>query len=225
MVDRRLDRDGLDWVRKQVAREAARLLYEGVVDEYIDAKRLAAKRLGVGNIMPSNREVAVELDRIGDEVEGEKKLERLKRLREEALKVMEAIEDLDPRLIGSVWRGNIKRDSDIDIAVLGTTDPEEVIERLKEAGIEVVDVEEVVLTERGGKPLDIPEHYVNIKVKTPGGEDAEISVTVSSPELEKYGRVTLGRCDFFGDKIRGLTVDELRRLLKEDPYRKFIPGT
>ncbi|WP_148688131.1 nucleotidyltransferase domain-containing protein [Methanopyrus sp. SNP6] len=222
MIQKRLNRRELEWVRKRVAREAARLLYEGAVDEYIDAKRLAARRLGV-DVMPSNREVAIELDRIGDELEGEEKLRRLKRLREEALEVMEAIEDLEPRLIGSVWRGNIKRESDIDIAVLGTTDPEEVIERLKEAGIEVLDVDEVVITERGGKPLDIPEHYVNIKIRTPGGEKAEIGVTVSSPELERKGRVDLGRCDFFGDKITGLSVEELRKLLQEDPYRKFIP--
>jgi len=222
LVEKRLNRQELEWVRKRVAREAARLLYEGVVDEYIDAKKMAAQRLGV-DILPSNREVAIELDRIGDELEGERKLKRLKRLREEALKVMEVLEDLDPRLIGSVWRGNIKRESDIDIAVLGTTDPEEVIERLKEAGIEILDVDEVIITERGGKPLDIPEHYVNIKVRTPGGEKAEINVTVSSPELERKGKVTLGRCDFFGDKMKGLTVEELRKLLKEDPYRKFIP--
>jgi predicted nucleotidyltransferase len=222
LVEKRLNRRELEWVRKKVAREAARLLYEGVVDEYIDAKKLAARRLGV-DILPSNREVAIELDRIGDELEGERKLERLKWLREEALKVMEALEDLDPRLIGSVWRGNIKRESDIDITVLGTTDPEEVIERLKEAGIEILDVDEVIITERGGKPLDIPEHYVNIKVRTPGGAKAEINVTVSSPELERKGRITPGRCDFFGDRMKGLTVEELRRLLKEDPYRKFIP--
>ena len=57
-------------LRRRVAREAALLLYTGQEREFLQAKRRAAEILGV-RILPSNREVAEELDRIADEREGE----------------------------------------------------------------------------------------------------------------------------------------------------------
>ncbi len=55
--------------RKQLAREAAELLYSGQEKEHKQAKLRAAKTLGL-NCLPSNAEVEAEMDRIAEEREG-----------------------------------------------------------------------------------------------------------------------------------------------------------
>ncbi|MEM1885528.1 MAG: hypothetical protein QXZ24_07975 [Candidatus Jordarchaeales archaeon] len=30
-------------------------------------------------------------------------------------------------------------------------------------------------------------------------------------------------CDIFGDVIKGLTINELKKVLEEDPAKKFVP--
>src|SRR5208283_2246218 len=100
----------------RVAREAATLLYFGAEKEYKQAKEKAAKTLGA-HFLPSNLEVALELDKIAEENEGAKRKERLIQMRNEALKIMKLLDAYCPVLIGSVWRGTIRQESDIDIAV------------------------------------------------------------------------------------------------------------
>ncbi|MEM3056676.1 MAG: tRNA adenylyltransferase, partial [Candidatus Bathyarchaeia archaeon] len=84
--------------RRRVAREAARLLYLGLAEEFIQAKEMAAQALGV-DAFPSNYEVALELDQIADEEEGMERKRLLIRLREEALRVMRILDGFNPRLI------------------------------------------------------------------------------------------------------------------------------
>ena len=113
----------------RVAREAATLLYFGAEKEYKQAKEKAAKTLGA-HFLPSNLEVALELDKIAEENEGAKRKERLIQMRNEALKIMKLLDAYCPVLIGSVWRGTIRQGSDIDIAVY-TDEPEEIVKILK----------------------------------------------------------------------------------------------
>ena len=56
-------------LKRRVAREAATLLYFGAEKEYKQAKDKAAKTLGA-HFLPSNREVALELDNVTEEQEG-----------------------------------------------------------------------------------------------------------------------------------------------------------
>ena len=91
----------------KVAREAATLLYFGAEKEYKQAKEKAAQTLGT-HFLPSNLEVALELDKIAEENEGENRKERLIQMRKEALKIMKLLDAYCPVLIGSVWRGNNK---------------------------------------------------------------------------------------------------------------------
>ena len=102
------------------------LLYFGAEKEYKQAKERAAQTLGT-HFLPSNLEVALELDKIAEENEGEKR-ERASdsEMRKEALKVMKLLDAYCPVLIGSVWRGTIKQGSDIDIAVY-TDEPQEIV--------------------------------------------------------------------------------------------------
>ena len=103
-------------LRTRITREAANLLYSGVEKEYKQAKLKAAKTLGA-RLLPSNSEVAIELDRIAGENEGSARQKRLIQMRREALTLMCLLKAYTPVLVGSVWRGTIHHDSDIDIVV------------------------------------------------------------------------------------------------------------
>lgn len=101
---------------------AARLLYRGVHREYLPAKREAARRQGTRSL-PANRQVHDLLLAVGRRVEGEAHGERLNRLRAVAVRWMQRLEPFQPRLVGSVWSGRIRPDSDIDLH-LHHSDPE-----------------------------------------------------------------------------------------------------
>nr|HDO80740.1 DUF4269 domain-containing protein [Candidatus Bathyarchaeota archaeon] len=155
--------------RRHVAREAARLLYFRFASEYYEAKRQAAENLGV-SVLPSNREVAVELDRLADLLEGEGRRRMMVKLRLEALRVMKALREFNPVLVGSVWRGTAREGSDIDIRVYAE-DPQEVVEKAKGSG-------EVVRVKEAGK--EKVRKYVHVYLKT--GEGITVEVVVRPPE-------------------------------------------
>ena len=196
--------------RRLVAREAAWLLYTGQVEEYKTAKEMAAQALGA-RMLPSNLEVAVELDKLADELEGPERARRLVEARREALSLMRALGKFHPRLVGSVWRGIAHRGSDIDIEVFW--DEADAVEKaLREAGYAV---RERRLMEKHENDRLIACYH--IYVETPSGREAEVIVR---PEAERFRK---RRCEVFGDELRGLTPEELERLLEEEPLRKFLP--
>jgi len=197
-------------VRCKIAREAATLLYFGAEKEYKQAKLKAAKTLGV-YFLPSNLEVALELDKIAEENEGPARKERLIQMRKEALKLMVILKKYGPILIGSVWRGTIRQGSDIDIAVYHDV-PDEILNVLKESGIKISKTEWTTATKRGK-----PEASFHIYVQTASKQTAELVVRNSEEARHKR------KCEIFGDEIKGLNIQELERLLTENPAQKFIP--
>ena len=120
-------------LRAQVAAEAARLMYEEGVKQYFTAKRMAAKRLlgraAGGKLryrpsdLPSNGEIRDALLALASLAEGSHRTRRLFAMRVLALEAMRSIAPFEPRLIGSVSTGHIRRGSDIDIQVF-TLSPE-----------------------------------------------------------------------------------------------------
>lgn len=116
---------------KKVARKAANLIYLGIEKEFKQAKIKAANALGA-NFLPTNIEVAMEIDKIAEEHEGQARQEQLVKMRREALKAMKFMDKYHPRLVGSVWRGTIHHESDIDITVYHDR-PEEVLRTLEKA--------------------------------------------------------------------------------------------
>jgi predicted nucleotidyltransferase len=197
-------------IRHKIAREAATLLYFGAEKEYKQAKLKAAKTFGV-HFLPTNLEVALELDKIAEENEGPTRKERLTQMRKEALKLMKNLKKYCPILIGSVWRGTIRPGSDIDIAVYHDV-PDEILNILKKNGAKISKTEWMTTTKRGK-----PEASFHIYVETSSKQTAEL--VVRSSEEAKHRR----KCEIFGDIIKGLNIQELERLLKENPAQKFIP--
>ena len=197
--------------RRRIAREAATLLYLGIEKEYKQAKLKAAANLGV-HVLPSNIEVAIELDQIAGETEGPARTERLIQMRSDALKIMKILRASCPVLIGSVWRGTIRRGSDIDIEAFNEQ-PEALIELLKVGGTKVLKTQQVTTNEHGKTCSSIHVYGESL-----GGYPVEIVIR----PLEAAGKKRT--CDTFGDEIKGLTIQDLEKLLKEYPAKRFLPS-
>ncbi len=194
-----------------MAREAALLLYTSQEKEFKQAKFKAAEALGM-RILPSNLEVAVELDRIADEYEGSERLNALIRMRREALKIMKCVRKFSPKLVGSVWRGTVHRGSDIDIKVF-SSNPKLVINQLQRNGFKIKRTESISEVKDGNL-----EESFHIYVSLPSGDEAE--VIVRSPEKMAEKEI----CEIYGDEIKGLSLDQLENVIKEDPIRRFLPS-
>lgn len=202
-------RSYINHLRKKVAREAALLLYTQQEREFKQAKEKAAKMLG-SRFLPTNFEVAEELDLIADEFEGDERENRLTRMRKEALEIMEILADFQPRLIGSVWRGTVNKNSDIDIVVF-SQNKEAVLEALAKRNLKVIGVETVPMAGDGCGET----HHIFIEL--PSKDKVEVIVR----KLEDINKEE--RCDIYGDLKRGLLIDQLREVLEKDPLKRFIP--
>lgn len=104
-------------LRQSIASAAARLMAEDGIGDYGQAKRKAAKNLGLGDgeALPSNEEVETELRAYQSLFQDQEQAERLRELREKALAVMEFLADFRPYLTGAVLDGTAGRYAEIEI--------------------------------------------------------------------------------------------------------------
>ena len=197
-------------LKSRVAREAAVLLYTDQEQEYMQAKRKAAATLRT-RILPSNKEIAQELDRLADETEGDTRKQRLIQMRKDALAIMVLMGEHHPRLIGSVWRGTANKKSDIDVETF-STEPQTTLEKLRDAGIKVQSADWKAVT-KGNKI----ETALHIYLTLPSNNQAEVIVRDPDKMTETE------RDEIYGDTIRGLNMHQLRRVLTQNPTKKFTP--
>ncbi|MEE2706786.1 MAG: tRNA adenylyltransferase, partial [Planctomycetota bacterium] len=108
-------------LRRQIAWEAARLMYVRQESEYFRAKIKAARRICRGWVkpqdLPSNTEIRDQIQSLARTHEGDRREEKLQEMRFEALRMMRILRAFRPRLIGSVLTGHVRAGSDIDIHV------------------------------------------------------------------------------------------------------------
>jgi predicted nucleotidyltransferase len=197
-------------LRNKIAREAASLLYSGIEKEFKQAKQKAAKTFKC-KFLPTNLEVAMELDRIAEENEGPARIQRLIQMRKEALKTMNVLKAYNPILIGSVWRGTIHHESDIDIRVYHD-EPSDILKALKKDDYEIVRTELTTVTEKGQKRASFHAYLESLT-----RERIEIIVR-NSEELNRKEK-----CEIYGDEITGLNLRQLERILEENPAKRFLP--
>lgn len=130
-------------VRRQIAWEAARLMYERRESEYYRAKQKAARFVCKGWVkpidLPSNAEIRDEIQAFARMYEGAQRADNLRDMRLEALRLMRVLKRFRPRLIGSVMTGHVRRGSDIDIHLFSDS-IEAVTHTLEQEGF-VFDVE------------------------------------------------------------------------------------
>jgi predicted nucleotidyltransferase len=194
----------------RVAKEAATLLYFGAEKEYKQAKTKAAQTLGT-HFLPSNLDVALELDKIAEENEGATRKERLIQMRSEALKIMKLLDAFCPVLIGSVWRGTIRRGSDIDIAVY-SDEPEEIASILRAKGMKVSRTTWTSVNKQGAT---LSSFHIY------GETVARHALEIVARSREEAGRRR--KCEIFGDELKGLNIKELEKTLAGNPTQQFIP--
>jgi predicted HD phosphohydrolase len=107
-------------IRRQIAWEAARLMFDRRESEYYRAKMKAARHVCKGRVkpadLPGNAEIRDEVQNLSRMFDGDLEVSRkLRDMRIAALHMMTLLADYRPRLIGSVLTGHIRRGSDIDL--------------------------------------------------------------------------------------------------------------
>lgn len=197
-------------IRERVAREAALLLYTQQEKEYKQAKHRAARALAT-RTLPSNKDIALEIDKLADETEGSARRERLVQMRKDALAVMVLLGEFSPRLVGSVWRGTANRHSDIDIEIF-TSNQDQVLQKLKSNDLSPAKAEWQAVTKG-------TESEKALHIKIPLQSENEVELIVRAPEKMDQ----TDKCETYGDTIRGLNIHQLRRLLLINPAQKFLP--
>jgi len=123
-------------LRQAVAEEAARIMREQGVDDYLQAKRKAAERLGVtdASILPRNTEVEAALVAHQRLFAADRHEAGLAELRRSALEAMRLMADFQPRLVGPVLTGTASPHSEINLHLFSDS-PEAVSLRLEERGV------------------------------------------------------------------------------------------
>jgi hypothetical protein len=107
-----------DNLRRALAQEAARIMAEHGVQDFLIAKRKAAERLGVGDgaaVLPKNREIEVALAEYQRLFGGEAHVEHLSAQRRAALAAMRRLSEFEPRLVGPVLSGTATVHSDVQL--------------------------------------------------------------------------------------------------------------
>jgi hypothetical protein len=122
--------------RHRLAHEAARLMAEGGIRDYQQAKRKAAARLGIGDdaSLPGNREIEDALREYQRLFQGDIQVFDLRLRREAALRALAFFEAFHPRLVGPVLDGLADAHSSITLH-LHADAPEDVSRFLEEQRI------------------------------------------------------------------------------------------
>lgn len=186
--------------RHLIVREAARLMYEGGVTQYLDAKRKAAKRV-LGRAtknLPSNGEISDALYNLAKFEQGDELTSQLFAMRLLAMDVMERLDEFNPRLIGSVSTGRVRKGSDIDLHIFS-----DCLERIQlvieQLGWRYELNKVAVLKE--GRPTEFNHIYLDLEFPV------ELSIY---PENEIRVR---GRSSTDGKPIERLSVAKVRELI------------
>lgn len=122
-----------DHLRSAVAEEAARLMAEHGIQDFLVAKKKAAERYGVdeGSVLPKNTEIEAALlarQRLFGPQQHQHSLREQRRV---ALDAMRLLRTFEPRLVGSVLSGTATEYADIQLHVFSDS-PEAVFLHLME---------------------------------------------------------------------------------------------
>src|SRR3954464_15256334 len=150
-------------LRRQIAWEAARMMYSRQESEYYTAKKKAAHQICKGWVkpadLPSNTEVRDQIQTLARLFEGESRTDNLLAMRLAALAMMRRLAPFRPRLIGSVLTGHVRQGSDIDLHVFSDT-AEAVTHLLDHDGIDYT-VERKQVRKDGEERVFTHVHFVD----------------------------------------------------------------
>ena len=120
-----------DNLRNAIAQEAARLMAEHGIQDFLVAKRKAAERFQVFDraLLPKNTEIEAALVSHQRLFRGAEHEHSLQQQRRTALDAMRLLRDFEPRLVGPVLNGSATEHTDIQLHVF-TDSPEAVYTHL-----------------------------------------------------------------------------------------------
>lgn len=120
-----------DNLRSAIAQEAARVMAEQGIQDFLVAKRKAAERYGVFDraLLPRNTEIEEALISRQRLFGGERHEHSLMRQRRTACDAMQLLDEFQPRLVGAVLTGSATEHADIQLHVFSDV-PESVYMRL-----------------------------------------------------------------------------------------------
>lgn len=107
-----------DNLRRALAQEAARIMAEHGIRDFLIAKRKAAERLGVTDgaaLLPKNSEIEEALVAYQRLFRGASHLEALNAQRRAALAAMRYLREFEPRLVGPVLSGTATEHSEVQL--------------------------------------------------------------------------------------------------------------
>lgn len=194
-----------DKLRRQLAWEAARLMYTREESEYYRAKLKAARRICSGDVkprdLPSNREIRDQVQALARLHEGDRRTENLKEMRLEALRLMRLLRTFRPRLIGSVMTGHIRQGSDIDVHVFSDS-IEAVVAVLEEEGVPY-EVERKLVRKHGEERMFT---HVHVEDRFP------FELTVYPSDKAHY----VFKSSITGKAIERASIGELEQMLEHE---------
>lgn len=192
-------------LRRQIAWEAARLMYQRQESEYFRAKMKAAKRICRGWVKPSdlpgNAEIRDQIQLQARLHEGDQRRESLRDMRLTALHVMKLLVKFRPRLIGSVLTGHIRAGSDIDLHLF--SDSVESVAHELEREAMVFDIERKRVRKHGEERTFV---HIHIKDRFP------IELTVYPSDKAHF----IWKSSITGKAMERASIAELEQLLQSE---------
>lgn len=168
-------------MRELIAQAAARLIAEDGIQDYSLAKRKAARQMGASDShsLPNNAEIQQALRAYQELYQKDEQPQRLRRLRQEALSVMQLLEQFNPHLTGSVLAGTATRHSDINLQLFADSAKE----------VELFLLNRNMPYETGEKRLKLGDETVQAPTFTLNGDVAEVKISVlGTDDLRKAAR-------------------------------------
>ncbi len=192
-------------LRRQIAWEAARLMYERQESEYYRAKLKAARRIYKGWVrpadLPSNAEIRDQVQMLARLYEGDTRTDALRQMRLDALRMMRVLHRFRPRLIGSVMTGHIRHGSDIDMHVF--SDSIEAVTAALDRELVVYDVERKHVRKQGEERV-----FTHVHVK----DQFPFELTIYPANKAHY----VFKSSITGKGIERASIAELEQLLARE---------
>lgn len=195
----------IDNRRASIAQEAARLMLEGGLRDFHQAKRKAAQRLGVTDraALPTNLEVESALADYQRLFRADRQPQRLALLRAAALQAMDFLADFDPRLVGSVLSGTADEHSFVELHLF--TDASE--------DVAILLMQRHIPHELGEKRLRLgPEAVRSYPTFRFMAGEAPIELLVMPDRASRHPPL----CPITGKAMRRLSASKFRRLLERE---------
>ncbi len=192
-------------LRRALAQEAARIMSEHGIRDFLTAKRKAAERFGVvdGSVLPRNTEIEDALAEYQRLFGGNRHVQTIAGQRNAALSAMQMLKEFEPRLVGSVLTGTATEHNDIQLHLFAER-AESITFRLMDLGIEHEVVERRV---RFGSDRVVAFPGVHFEF-----EDHAVDATVFPVDGIRQAPVS----PVDGKPMRRIDIDELEVLLESE---------